>query len=208
MPGQQRFRESELAGERGNHGRALTAERRQGAGGPAQLGGQACPGAPDLVVSRLDTCQPAGGLQSERHREGLLKQSAPGHERIPVGASQAGAPRPRRVRSASISGTARWATSIAPESRMSWLVAPQCTQVRAGAAPGARAATSGMTGCRPDGRPTQAGRVEALRRQAPAMISAAAAGSRPHPLPPGQRGFGVQERLQPRSIAGGVDQLV
>ena len=92
--------------------------------------------------------------------------------------------------SARVIAVARWATSTAAVSRMSWLVAPWCTWRRAGSGTAALTErTSGMTGFPPclAARPSAAGSSAAGSiaagssnlLQAPAMALAASGGIRP-----------------------------
>ena len=151
-----------------------------------------------LVVSRLDTCQPAGGLQSERHREGLLKQSAPGHERIPVGASQAGA---RRTQAGQISVDQGTGTLGHQHRGRVEDVLAGCSPVHPRPGWGWQPGAEG--GNQRDDRvaaltasPTQAQRVEVLRTASACDdLSGGRGDDAAVRFGPGQRGFDVQKRL-------------
>ena len=78
---------------------------------------------------RASAVEPAGGLQPERDRRGLLQPRAPGHGRVPRGAraSRRQPRRPRCERASTIVADRARSCSTSAVSMTSWLVAPQCT---------------------------------------------------------------------------------
>ena len=92
MPGDGRLGQVELDGELGEHDQAAVAEGGQGAGGPAELDGQAVPvdlGQPPPALVQAD--QPAGRLQAEGDRDRLLEQGPLGDQGAAVPGGQGGA---------------------------------------------------------------------------------------------------------------------
>ena len=154
----------------GPSARRARAPLRRGARPRSSLSEQRkCPGRPAELCRQHDrrearTCiedgiEPAGGLEAEGRRHGLLEGVLPaiGVSRCTSASRAQAAATPSTC--SSISWRAVRATSIAAVSRTSWLVAPKCTQRAASPPTCSRSArTSGSTGFR--GAPLLAERVD------------------------------------------------
>ena len=111
VPGQRRLGEIELEGVQARDLGPVLAERSERPGGTARAGPRgSCRGA---ATSRARASssgdEPAGSLEPERRRHGLLEQRATGHRRVAVVSGRAPRTPPRRGRPRRARGRARGA---------------------------------------------------------------------------------------------------